>query len=205
MRAIAVRDDGAATQGMGDQARDEATHRRSIGSSWRMLVRVAMGPGSSTDAGGPPARNLTWLTDTTNGMAAMEETTPRGSFTAGQLALVRRQISMWENNRDDVGAGDDWCADGELTAPRGVRLLAEDIAEAIRGWHEVLTDLYVELTALFASPDGNWLAIEWSWHARRRRDLAQSITPDAIIVELRDGKIASWREYFDTFGSVEFE
>lgn len=135
----------------------------------------------------------------------MEETMPRGSFTAEQLALVRRQISMWENNRDDVGAGDDWCDDGELTAPRGVRVLAGDIAEAIRGWHEALTDLYVELTALFASPDGNWLAIEWSWHATRRRDLERSITPDAIIVELRDGKIASWREYFDTFGSVEFE
>ena len=145
MRAIAVRDGGAPTQGIGDQALDVATHRRSIGSVLEEAVRVAMGPGSSTDAGGLPARNLTWLTDTTNGMAAMEETTPRGSFTAGQLALVRRQISMWENNRDDVGAGDDWCADGELTAPRGVRIAAGDIAETIRGWHEILTDLHMEI------------------------------------------------------------
>ena len=135
----------------------------------------------------------------------MEESTPRGIFTAEQLALVRRQISMWENNRDDVGAADDWCADGELTAPRGVRVLAPNIADTIRLWHEVLTDLYVELTALFASADGNWLGIEWSWHATRRRDMARSTTPDAIIVQLRDGKIASWREYFDTFGSIEFE
>ena len=34
---------------------------------------------------------------------------------------------------------------------------------------------------------------------------ARSITPDSIIVELRDNKIVQWREYFDTFGSVEFE
>ena len=135
----------------------------------------------------------------------MEEATPRGSFTAEQLALVRRQISMWENNRDDVGAAADWCADGELTAPRGVRVAASDIADTIRGWHEILTDLHVELTALFASPDGDWLAIEWSWHCTRRRDMARSTTPDAIVVELRDGRIASWREYFDTFGSIEFE
>ncbi len=135
----------------------------------------------------------------------MKETTPRGNFTAEHLALVRRQISMWENNVDSVGAAADWCTDGELTAPRGVRIIAGDIAEAIRGWHEILTDLHVELTALFGSPDGKWLAIEWSWHCSRRRDMARSTTPDSIIVELRDGKIASWREYFDTFGSIEFE
>ena len=135
----------------------------------------------------------------------MEQQMPRGSFTPEQLALVRRQISMWENNRDGVGAAADWCTDGELTAPRGVRVAAGDIAGVIRGWHELLTDLHVELTALFASPDGNWLAVEWSWHCTRRRDGARSVTPDAIVVELRDGRIASWREYFDTFGSVEFE
>lgn len=135
----------------------------------------------------------------------MDNDTPRGNFSAEQLALVRRQISMWENNRDAVGAANDWCADGELTAPRGVRIAAGDIAETIRGWHEVLTDLHVELTSLFASPDGNWLAIEWSWQCTRRRDLATCTTPDSIIVELHRGKIASWREYFDTFGSIEFE
>ncbi len=137
--------------------------------------------------------------------AKPEEETPRGSFTADQLGLVRRQISMWENNCDDVGAANDWCADGELTAPRGVRVAAGDLADTIRAWHEVLTDLYIELTALFASPDGNWLAVEWSWHCTRRHDMARSITPDAIVVEFRDGKIASWREYFDTFGSIEFD
>jgi limonene-1,2-epoxide hydrolase len=135
----------------------------------------------------------------------VKQVAPRGNFTAEQLALVRRQISMWENNADDVGAAQDWYVDGELTAPSGVRVMAADIAATIEGWHEVLTDLHVELTALFGSPDGKWLAIEWSWECTRRRDGARSVTPDAIIVELRDGRIASWREYFDTFGSIEFE
>ena len=135
----------------------------------------------------------------------MESTDPRGNFTSEQLALVRRQISLWENNRDDVGAAADWCADGELTAPRGVRVAAADIANAVHGWHQTLTNLHVELVSLVTTSDGNWLGIEWIWHATRRRDMARSVTPDAIIVELRDGKISSWREYFDTFGSVEFD
>ncbi len=135
----------------------------------------------------------------------MESTTPRGTFTSEQLALVRRQISLWENNRDDVGAAADWCVDGELTAPRGVRVAAADIPSVVHGWHQTLTNLHVELVSLFATSDGDWLGIEWIWHATRRRDMAKSVTPDAIIVELRDGKISSWREYFDTFGSVEFD
>lgn len=130
---------------------------------------------------------------------------PRGSYSPEQLSLVRRQIAFWEDNRDDVGAGADWCADGELTAPRGVLVLADDIGTVINGWHELFEDLHVELTSLVSSADGEWLAIEWLWHVTRRSDGATSVTPDAIIVEFRDGKIASWREYFDTFGSVEFE
>jgi len=131
--------------------------------------------------------------------------TPAGSHTPAQLALVRRQIAFWQDNRDDVGAVDDWCSDGVLTAPRGVRVAAPDIAATINGWHEMLRDLQVDLTTLVSSPDGTWLTIEWTWEVTRKRDGATSITPDAIVVELRDGKILSWREYFDTFGSVEFE
>lgn len=62
----------------------------------------------------------------------------------------------------------------------------------------------MELTTLISSPDGRWLAIEWTWHVTRRADRARSSTPDALVVALTRGKIVHWREYFDTFGSVEF-
>ncbi len=129
---------------------------------------------------------------------------PRGSYSDDQLELVLRQISLWETNRDDVGAFNDWLPDGVLVAPRGVRVAVPDIASAIAGWHELFMDLRIEVSSLFASIDGCWLAIEWTWNMTRRSDGAQDSTPDSIIVELREGKIVEWREYFDTFGSVEF-
>ena len=51
--------------------------------------------------------------------------------------------------------------------------------------------------------DGNKVAVEWTWEVSRRADGARSTTFDAIIVDLVDGKIKSWREYFDLSTSVE--
>ncbi len=129
---------------------------------------------------------------------------PNGLYTDEQLALVRRQIALWETNSDDVNATADWLADGLLTAPRGVRVATAEILGVIAGWHREFRDLNVSLQSLVASADGTWLAIEWTWDVTRKSDGARSLTPDAIIVQLRDGKILQWREYFDTFGSVEF-
>ncbi len=130
---------------------------------------------------------------------------PRGSYSEDQLQLVRRQISVWETNGEDPSGLADWRPDGVLTAPRGVSVIAPEIATVIDGWHKLFANLRIELTSLFASADGAWMALEWTWNVTRRVDGATSSTPDAIVVELRDGKIASWREYFDTFGSVEFD
>lgn len=121
------------------------------------------------------------------------------------VALLRRQMSLWVSNRDDVGALDDWAPDGVLTAPRGVVVPRDELLGVIDGWHRSFTDLRIELTSWFASGDGRHLALEWEWHVTRRSDGASSTTLDAIVVELRDGRIVRWAEYFDTFGSVEFE
>lgn len=130
---------------------------------------------------------------------------PDGTHTAAQLALVRRQISLWETNNDSMKASADWLPEGVLTAPRGIRVATADILGVITGWHDEFTNLKVDLRSLVASADGTWLAIEWTWDVTRKSDGARSVTFDAIIVELREGKILQWREYFDTFGSVEFD
>jgi ketosteroid isomerase-like protein len=73
----------------------------------------------------------------------------------------------------------------------------------MNNFHESYTDLSVTITNVFASPDGSKVAIEWLWDVARKSDGARSLTSDAIIVDLVDGKIASWREYFDLSTSVE--
>jgi ketosteroid isomerase-like protein len=55
----------------------------------------------------------------------------------------------------------------------------------------------------FAAPDGKKVAIEWDWAITRKRDGNRGISHDAIMVDLKDGKIASWREYYDPAASGE--
>ncbi|MCY7289558.1 MAG: nuclear transport factor 2 family protein [Cryobacterium sp.] len=129
---------------------------------------------------------------------------PIGVYTVEQLDLVRRQIAFWETNSDEAGALADWLPEGILTAPRGVREVSGSLPAVVNGWHQQFGDLHIELVSLFGSADGEWLAIEWTWFVTRKSDGASGTTLDAIVVQLRDRKILSWREYFDTFGSVEF-
>jgi len=116
-------------------------------------------------------------------------------------ALVDRQARAWEHNDFDLAAGD-WLPDGLLTSPGG-EFPAPVLRATMQEFHALYTDLVVTVTNVFASPDGSQVAIEWLWSVTRRADGARSTTADAIIVDLEDGKIKSWREYFDLAGSVE--
>lgn len=117
------------------------------------------------------------------------------------LALVKRQALAWERN-DFALAASDWLPDGELTSPAG-RVPAAEIEQELTTFHQGFGDLQVTILKVFASPDNTSVAIEWDWEVTRRSDGVRGVTHDAIIVDLVDGKIASWREYFDLGGSVE--
>ncbi len=117
------------------------------------------------------------------------------------VELVRRQARAWELN-DWSEAASDWLPDGELLAP-GARVAAADLERELTHFHQDFTDLRVTILNVFADPTGAKVGIEWDWEVSRRSDGARSLTHDAIIVDLVDGKIASWREYFDPTGAVE--
>jgi ketosteroid isomerase-like protein len=117
------------------------------------------------------------------------------------LALVERQARAWEQNDFEVAASD-WLPDGELTSPAG-RVPAAEIEQELTDFHRRFADLQVTILKVFASPDSTSVAIEWDWEVTRRSDGVRGITHDAIIVDLVDGRIASWREYFDLGSSVE--
>ena len=125
-----------------------------------------------------------------------------GAFDCAEatLALIERQARAWVDG--DFGpAARDWHPDGELTAP-GNRVGLADLPETIARFRAEYGDLHVTVTSAFDSASG-WIGLEWLWDVRRLADGARSITPDAIIVERREGLILSWREYFDTAGAVE--
>ena len=116
-------------------------------------------------------------------------------------ALVERQAHAWERNDFDLAASD-WLPDGELISPGG-RVSAARMRSSIQEFHRLYKDLVVTITNVFSSPDGSKVAIEWTWSVTRRRDGARSDTHDGILVDLVDGKIRSWREYYDLSTSVE--
>lgn len=116
-------------------------------------------------------------------------------------ALVLRQARAWEAGDFELAAGD-WHPDGVLVSPGGVWHVGE-LREEMAKLHAHYRDLEVSVKNLFASTDGDKLALEWDWTLTRLRDGVRGTTPDAIIADLVGGKIRSWREYFDLSGSVE--
>ncbi len=96
-----------------------------------------------------------------------------------------------------------WHPDAVLVSPSGqwpAREMRAIMADLARDY----TDVTIEVSDAFASADGERIAIEWTYASTRRRDGARSSADDAIIVDLRDGLIVRWREYFDLSTSVEF-
>ena len=116
-------------------------------------------------------------------------------------ALVQRQARSWELNDFDLGAVD-WLPEGVLISPGG-QFSAEQLRGEMANFHAGYTDLAVTIKNVFASADGRKVAIEWDWEVTRKSDGKRGNTHDAIIVDLRGGKILSWREYFDLSSSVE--
>lgn len=119
----------------------------------------------------------------------------------GLRALVERQARSWEQNDFALAAGD-WLPEGVLVSPGG-QWRTDELAGAMTAFHRDYTDLVVTIKNIFATADGTKLAIEWDWTVTRKIDGTRGTTPDAIIGDLIDGKIKSWREYFDLSGSVE--
>ena len=116
-------------------------------------------------------------------------------------ALVIRQAQSWVTG-ELAEALPDWHPDGVLTAPAG-RFPLATIPAAMAEFHALYVDLEIGITNVFANADGTRVAIEWLWTVSRRADGERSVTEDAIIADLVDGKILSWREYFDTATAVE--
>jgi ketosteroid isomerase-like protein len=115
--------------------------------------------------------------------------------------LVERQARAWEK-QDFTLAASDWLPAAVLISPEG-NTPAPEMPASMKDYFKDFADLRVTIKNVFASPDGNKLAIEWDWAVTRKKDGKRGTSHDAIIVDLVGGKIASWREYYDPASSVE--
>jgi ketosteroid isomerase-like protein len=115
--------------------------------------------------------------------------------------LVERQARAWEKQDFNLAASD-WLPSAILTSPEG-NTPAPQMAASMRDYFKDFSDLKVTIKNVFTSADGKKLAIEWDWTITRKRDGKRGVSHDAIMVDLKDGKIASWREYYDPAASGE--
>ena len=110
--------------------------------------------------------------------------------------LLRRANAWARKDLDAIMA--DYAPDIVYVAPTirfdGTAGMRENAARYL----EEFSDIDVELTRLIV--DGDQGALEWTWSETRVADGQRRSVQDAIIFELRDGKIVYWREYFDTHG-----
>jgi ketosteroid isomerase-like protein len=115
--------------------------------------------------------------------------------------LVERQARAWEK-QDFTMAASDWLPTAVLMSPEG-NTPAAQMPASMKDYFKDFSDLHVDIKNVFASPDGKKLAIEWDWAITRKKDGKRGVSHDAIIVDLTNGKIASWREYYDPAASGE--
>jgi ketosteroid isomerase-like protein len=115
--------------------------------------------------------------------------------------LVLRQAQSWEQNNFDLAKAD-WHSEGVLVSPAG-EWQASELASAMQAFHQSFMDLHITIKNIFVNDHQDRIAIEWDWTVTRRSDGLRGTTPDAIIADLKDGSIISWREYFDLSQSVE--
>lgn len=116
-------------------------------------------------------------------------------------SLVERQAEAWRRNDFDLAVGDS-LPHGVLTSPGG-EFPASILRATMDEFHAGFADLEIAITEPLC-------VARWQQGRHRmavERDVpprsVRGVTADAIIVDLVDGKILSWREYFDLAGSVE--
>jgi uncharacterized protein (TIGR02246 family) len=110
-------------------------------------------------------------------------------------ALVTRQAQAWMSE-DIESALADFAADCLFISPGGHWQGHDQIREAARAFFANATGVRVTITRIVF--DGRVGAVEWTWQEVQRATGVRHQAEDAIIFELRDGKLVYWREYFDT-------
>lgn len=108
--------------------------------------------------------------------------------------LVERQGLAWEN-ADSEAIIADFAENGVFIAPGTTIKGKKDIKKAAEDYFKGFTDTKVKITRVFS--DGKEGGVEWTWSDKNKKTGEKSLIDDAIIFELKDGKIVYWREYFD--------
>jgi uncharacterized protein (TIGR02246 family) len=109
--------------------------------------------------------------------------------------LVARQAAAWQ--RADLDAIEtEFTPDAHFISPGGRWQGPRAIRGAAQAFFAGVSEVQITITRVLM--DGDQGAAEWTWREKRLSTGDWHSAEDAIIFEVRGGKICYWREYFDT-------
>lgn len=108
--------------------------------------------------------------------------------------IVERQANAWETADSDKIIAD-FAEDSLFIVPGSTLKGHQEIKEAAESYFAEFTETQVTIKRIIAN--GNEVAVEWSWSEKNKKTGETSKANDAIIFELKNGKIKYWREYID--------
>ncbi|GAC1397038.1 MAG: SgcJ/EcaC family oxidoreductase [Chloroflexota bacterium] len=111
--------------------------------------------------------------------------------------LVRRQARAWEEG-DVEAILADFAPEATFLAPGTVLRGHEEIRAGAEAYFARYHAIRARINRMVIDSTGRAGAVEWHWSATNRATGVREGTPDGIIVDLRDGLVTRWREYFDT-------
>jgi uncharacterized protein (TIGR02246 family) len=110
-------------------------------------------------------------------------------------ALVELAKNAWID-RDADALAQLFTPDAQLIVPgqrwQGQAKIREEVAKFARQYTDVQITIHRTIV------DGNQAAVEWHYEDTETATGKHSQADDAIVIEVNNGRISYWREYFDT-------
>ncbi|KYC42711.1 DUF4440 domain-containing protein [Scytonema hofmannii PCC 7110] len=108
--------------------------------------------------------------------------------------LIEQARNAWVA-RDPDAVAQLFTSDGELIVP-GQRWQGQTkIRQEVSKFAEQFIDVSITIRRVVV--DGNQAAVEWHYEDTEKRTGKRNKADDAIVLEVKDGRIVYWREYFD--------
>jgi uncharacterized protein (TIGR02246 family) len=129
-----------------------------------------------------------------NLMSAMDAFASQNRSQQDIRSLIEQAKAAWVA-RDADALAQLFSQDGELIVP-GQRWQGQaKIREEISKFAQQYTDVSITIQQILI--DGNRAAVEWHYKDTEKLTGQHSQVDDAIVLEVKDGRISYWREYFD--------
>ena len=108
--------------------------------------------------------------------------------------MVYRQAKAWEEQNAQAIAND-FAENAIFIAAGSMFEGKQHIRKAAQDYFNQFANTQVEIKRIIV--DGEQGAVEWYWRDQERKTGQSGYAEDAIIFQLRDGKIVYWREYIE--------